>query len=225
MRGHRHYAHAVGKAAIHRLQVLVIEGLSQQHRGNRFNKLCIRDGAVLGFVGCNACLGVLEVFAAQAHHQVENRLAKQRVLLRAAVVESREFCRAGLFQLAGLDHKAVALGVEHGAHVSLGYRCNGAENALFAAARAGAIARHQGVVVGAHHEHVAKRRGLRVRRICAVKEAKILLRSIGQQVKETGAAFVLGVHFLGFGHHLECIVIAARCNAGCAALAQVAHKN
>ena len=54
VRGHGHNAHAVGQAAVHRLQVLVVEGFSQQHRGHGLNQLCVRDGAVLRFVFCNA---------------------------------------------------------------------------------------------------------------------------------------------------------------------------
>ena len=43
VRGHRHHAHAVGQASVHRLQVLVVEGLGQQHRGDGFHKLRIGD--------------------------------------------------------------------------------------------------------------------------------------------------------------------------------------
>ena len=59
VRGHRHHAHAVRQASIHRLQVLVIEGLGQQHRRDRFHQLRVGDRAVLRLVRCDARLGVL----------------------------------------------------------------------------------------------------------------------------------------------------------------------
>ena len=80
VRGHGHHAHAVGQAAIDGLQVLVVEGLGQQHRGDGLDQLRVGDGAVLGFVGRDARLGVGFVFAAQAHDQVRDGLAEQRVL-------------------------------------------------------------------------------------------------------------------------------------------------
>jgi hypothetical protein len=80
VRRHRHHAHAVRQPSIHRLQVLVVEGFGQQHRRNRFHKLRIGHRAVLGLVRRNAPLGVLHVFAAQAHHQVQDGLPQQRVL-------------------------------------------------------------------------------------------------------------------------------------------------
>ena len=47
VRGHGHHAHAVGQAAVDGLQVLVVEGLSEQDRGDGFDQLRIGDGAVL----------------------------------------------------------------------------------------------------------------------------------------------------------------------------------
>ena len=225
VRGHGHHAHAVGQAPVDGLQVLVVEGLGQQHRGNGFDELRVGDRAVLGLVGRDARLGVGIVFAAQAHDQVRDGLPQTRVLGRVALLESGQFCRAGLLQLAGLGHKAIALGVEDRAHVSLGHRSDGAQHALFAAARAGAVAGNQRVVVGAHHEHVAQRRGLRVRRIGAVIQAQVLLRGVGQQIEEVRAGLVLGVHLFGLLHHLQRLVVAAGRDAGRAAFAQIAHEN
>ena len=59
--------------------------------------------------------------------------------------------------------------------------------------------------------------------IGAVVEAEVLLRSVGQQVEEGRAGFVLGVHLFGLLHHLQRLVIAAGRDAGRAALAQVAE--
>ena len=112
VRGHGHHAHAVGQAAVDGLQVLVVEGLGEQHGGDGLDQLRVGDGAVLGFVRGDARLGVLYVFAAQAHDEVRNGLAEQRVLCRVRCLQRREFGDAGLFKLAGLGHEAVALGVD-----------------------------------------------------------------------------------------------------------------
>ena len=127
--------------------------------------------------------------------------------------------RAVFFKVAGFGNKAVALGVEDRAHIGLGDRGDGAQHALFAAAGAGAVAGNQRVVVGAHHEHVAQRGGLRVRRIGAVIEAQVLLRGVGQQIEEVRAGFVLGVYLFGLLHHLQRLVVAACRDAGRAAFA------
>ena len=152
-------------------------------------------------------------------------LAESGVLFGIGFLEGCEAGDAGLFQLAGLGHKAIRLGVVDGAHVSLGDRGDGAQYALFAAAGAGAVAGHQRVVVAAHHQHVAQRRGLGVGRVGGVEQAEVLLRGVGQQVKEGGAGFVLGVDFLGFLHHAERLVIAAGRDAGGAALAEIADED
>ena len=139
------------------------------------------------------------VFAAEAHDQVHDGLAEQRVLGRVALLERGEAGHAVLLELAGLGQEAVALGVEDGAHVGLGDRGDGAQHALFAAAGAGAVAGDQRVVVGADHQHVAQGRGLRVGRVGGVEEAEKLLRGVGQQIEEGGAGLVLGVDLFGLG--------------------------
>ena len=185
----------------------------------------VADGAVLGFVGGDARLGVGFVFAAQAENQMRDGLAKQFVLGLVARLEHGEPGDAALFQIAGLGQEAVALGVEDGAHISLGDGGDGAQNALFPAARAGAVAGDQRVVVGAHHEHIAQRGGLGVGGIGGVVEAEVLLRGVGQQIEEGGAGLVLGVDLLGLRNHFEGIVVAAGGDAGRAALAEIADKN
>ena len=140
-------------------------------------------------------------------------------------LERLEAGDAVLFKIAGLGYEAIGLGVVDGAHVGLGDRGDGAQHALFAAARAGAVAGDQRVVVAAHHEHVAQRCGLRVGRIRGVEKAEVLLRSVGQQVEEGGAGFVLGVDVFGLLHHLQRLVIAAGGDAGRAAFAQIADED
>ncbi len=61
--------------------------------------------------------------------------------------------------------------------------------------------------------------------MAALIEAEVLLRSVGQQVEEGGAGFVLGVDFFGLLHHLERLVVAAGGDAGRAALAEIADKD
>ena len=127
--------------------------------------------------------------------------------------------RADLLEFTGFGQEAVALGVEDGAHVSLGDRGDGAQNAFFSAARAGAVAGHQRVVGGANHEHVAQRGGLRVGRIGGVEESEKLLRCVGQQIEEAGSGHVLGVDFFSLRNHFEGVVVAAGGDAGGASLA------
>ena len=142
-------------------------------------------------------LGVGFVFAAQAENEMGDGLAEKIVLGLAARLENGETGDAALFQVAGLGQEAVALGVEDGAHVGLGDRGDGAQNALFSAAGAGAVAGDQRVVGGAHHQHIAQRGGLGVGGVGGVVEAEVLLRCVGQQIEEVGAGHVLGVDLLG----------------------------
>ena len=138
------------------------------------------------------------VFSAQAEDEMSDGLAEQGVFAGVLFFEGGEAGYAVLVEVAGLGNEAVALGVEDGAHVGLGYGGDGAEDGLFSAAGAGAVAGYESVVVGADHEHVAQRRGLGVGGVGGVEEAEILLRSVGEQVEEVGAGFVLGVDFFGF---------------------------
>ena len=115
--------------------------------------------------------------------------------------------------------------MEDGAHVGLGDGGDGAEDGLFAAAGAGAVAGDERVVVAADHQHVAQGGGLGVGRVGGVEEAEILLRGVGQQVEEGGAGFVLGVDLFGFLHHPEGVVIAAGGDAGRAAFAEIGDKD
>ena len=156
---------------------------------------------------------------------MRNGLAKQIVLSHVALFENGKLGNAGLLQFAGLGQEAVALGMEDGAHICLGDRGNRAQHALFAATRAGAVARYQRVVVGAHHQHVAQRSGLRVSRVGCVEQAKKLLRGIGQQIQEARAGLVFGIHLFGLCNHPQRVVIAAGRDAGRAALAQIADKD
>ena len=112
-----------------------------------------------------------------------------------------------------------------GAHVGLGDGGDGAEDGLFTAAGAGAVAGDQGVVVAADHEHVAQGRGLGVGRVGGVEQAEVLLRGVGKQVEEGGAGLVLGVDFFRLLDHPEGVVIAAGSDAGGAALAEIADKD
>ena len=112
-----------------------------------------------------------------------------------------------------------------GAHVGFRHCGNGAKNALFAAAGAGAVARDQRVVVGANHEQIAQRGRLRFRGIGRIEEAEILLRGIGQQIEESRASLVLGIYGFRLRDHAERIVIAAGGYAGSAALAQIGDED
>ena len=149
----------------------------------------VGDGAVLGFVGGDAGLVSVSSSPPRPEDQMGDGLAEQGVFGGVAGLERGQAGDAVLFELAGLGHEAVALGVEDGAHVGLGDGGDGAEDGLFAAAGAGAVAGYEGVVVGADHEHVAQGRGLGVGRVGGVEEAEVLLRGVGQQVEEARCRF------------------------------------
>ncbi len=138
---------------------------------------------------------------------------------------SASFCTPSLSSSFGLRPQPIGLRVVERTHVRFGDRRDGPQNALLAAAGARAVARHQRVVVPAHHQHVAQRGGLRVLRARVVVEAQVLLRRVGQQVQERGAGLVLRVDVLGFLHHLQRLVVAAGRDAGRAALAEVRHED
>ena len=212
----------LASAAVDRLQVLVVERLLPQDRGDARRRCPCRRSARAPAM---RRLGVLVVLAAEAHEQVRDGLAEQLVFLLAARLQLRELLFAGLLELVGLRAEAIGLRVIERPHVRLGHRGDRAQDALLAAARAGAVARDQRVVVPPHHQHVAQRRGLRILRPRVVVEAEILLRRVGQQVEERGAAFVLGVDLLGFLHHPQRLVLAAGRDARRAPLAEVRDED
>ena len=58
----------------------MVEGLGEQNGGEGFDQLRVGDGPVRFFVGGDAGLGVVVVFAAKAEDQVRDGLAKRCVL-------------------------------------------------------------------------------------------------------------------------------------------------
>src|SRR5206468_3767860 len=76
VRGHGHYAHAIGEASVDGLEALVIEGFSEQHSDDGFNKLRVGDGAVRLFVRGDAGPGVFSLFAAKGENEVRDGLAE-----------------------------------------------------------------------------------------------------------------------------------------------------
>ncbi len=77
VRGHGHHRHAVGQAAVDRLEVLVVERLLPHDGGDGVDDLVVGDRTVRR----DARLGVLVVLAAETHEQVRHGLAEQLVLL------------------------------------------------------------------------------------------------------------------------------------------------
>ena len=219
--GHGHDAHAVGEAAIDRLQVLVVEGLGEQDGGDGLDELGVGEEAVGSFVGGDAREGVGLVFAAQAEDEMRDGLTEQRVFGGAGRLEPGQLRCALVFELCGLGQEAVALGMEDGTHVGLGDGGDGAQDALFTAAGAGSVTGDKRVVVGAHHEHVAQRSGFGVGGVGGVEEAEVLLRGVGEQIEEAGAGHVLGIDLFGLRHHLKRVVVAASRDAGHATLAEI----
>ena len=221
VRRHRHHGHAVGEPAVDRLQILVIERLLPHHGRQRVDDVAIGDGSVLG----DSSFRVLLVFAAEAHQQMRDGQAQQVVLLLTAILERLQPLDADLVQFVGGCPQPIGFRVIQRPHVRLGDGRDRAQDALLAAAGAGAVARDERVVVLAHHQHVAQRRGLRILRPAVDVEAQVLLRRVRQQIEERGAGFVLRVHVLGFLHHPQRLMLAARGDAGGAALTEVRDED
>ena len=199
----------------------MVEGFLPHDGRNRSDDLLVGDGPMLG----KARLGILVVLPPESHEQLRDCLTEHRVLFRAPLLDRRQLLDAFLLQLIRLCAEPVGLRVEERPHVGFRDRRDGLEDALLAAARACAVSRYERVVVAAHHQHVAQRRGFGILRPRVVVEAEILLRGVGQQVEERGARFVLGVDLFGFLHHLQRLVFAAGRHAGRAPFAQVRHED
>jgi hypothetical protein len=106
----------------------VVEGLGEQDRGDGLDELGVGDGAVLGFVGGDAGLGVLYVFAAEAEDEVRDGLAEEGVFAGVAGLEAARRATPFFSSSPALADEAVALGVVDGAHVGLGDCGDGAED-------------------------------------------------------------------------------------------------
>ena len=161
----------------------MVERLLPHHGGQGVDDVLVGNGAVRG----DATFGVLVVFTTEPHQHVRDRLPEHVVLLLTPFLQGAQPLYAGLVQRRGRRAKTVGLRVIERPHVRLGHGRDGAKDALLAAARAGAVARNERVVVPAHHEHVSQGGGLRVLRPCVVVEAQVLLRRVGQEVEECGA--------------------------------------
>ena len=199
----------------------MIERLLAHDGRDRGDDLSIGDRAVRG----HPSLGVLIVLAAEPHEQVRHGLAQQVVLVLAALLDRGQLLLALLLQSVGFRAESIRLRVIKRPHVRFGDRRASPQDALLAAPGAGAVSRHERVVVAAHHEHVAQGCGLRILRTGVVVEAEILLRRIRQQIQEGRPALVLGVDFLGFLHHAQRIVLATRRDTGRASLAEIRHED
>ncbi len=161
VRGHGHHGHAVCKPAIDGLEIHVIERFLQQHGSNGVDEISVRDLAVRG----DARLGVLFVLAAQSHHQVGDGLAQQLVFFFVSGLEFSELLHAGLFEVARFGAEPLGFRVIERPHVRFRDGSDGPQHALLAAARARAVAGDQRIIVAPHHQQIAQRGGLGIRRV------------------------------------------------------------
>ena len=199
----------------------MIESILQHHGGNGVDEIAVGDLAMRG----DALLGVLFVLAPESHHQVSNRQTQELILLFVSGLEFGEFLQADFFEIARFAPQAIGFGMIQRPHVRFRDGCDGAQHALLAAARAGAVAGNQRVVVAPHHQQIAQGGGLGVLRVRIVVEAQIFLRSVRQEVQECGSGLMLGVDVLGLLHHAQRLVIAASGHARGASFAEVGNEN
>ena len=180
VRRHRHDRHAVGEPAVDRLEVLVVERLlPHDRRQSRRRCPCRRSD--------RARRSVAFVSLSSSPPRPISRWAtawRYRSYSSGSGFQLGELLNALTFQLVGLGAEPVGLRVEERAHVGFGHRRDGLEDAFLAAAGARAVARHQGVVVSAHHQHVAQRGGLGVLRPRVVVKAEVLLGVSGSRSRK-----------------------------------------
>src|SRR5208337_5657906 len=126
-----------------------------------------------------------------------------------------------LVELVCFGSQPVGFSVVQRPYVGLGGGSDGTQHLLLAAACAGAIAAHHGVVVVPDHQHVAQRRGLGILWPLIVVETQVFLRRIRQKIQEASASLVFRVHFLRFLYHLQRLVLAAGSHACSATFTEI----
>ncbi len=214
---HEHHGHAVGVTSVDGLQVLVIVGVLAQDRDETVHDLLIGDLAIVG----ETLVGVGVGLAAEAHDHVGDRALVEFVLGLVASLQGGEAFEPLLLHLICLGAKAVGLVMIERAHVGLGDRGDRAQDALFAATGAGAVAGDQGLVIAAHHEVVAQRGLAGIHGRLVVVEAEVFLGRVGEQAAEDLRGGKLGIQLLGLGGHPQGVVVAADLHALAAAFAEV----
>ena len=120
MRGHGHDGHPVGGTAIDGLQPFVIKGLGQHDLRDRVDNFAIGNRPMVRDAG----LGVLVIFATEAHQEVCHGLSKEFVLLRIPFPESSKLLRAQSLEFGSLGLQSVCLEVIDRTHERLGNRRN-----------------------------------------------------------------------------------------------------
>ena len=116
VRAHVHGAHAVGHAAIHGLEIAVVEGILTHHRHECIHDFLIGNLAMLR----EAMIGIGIILAAQAHNHVGNGAGKPFVLVLTPRLQSPELGQTVCFQLRGLVTQTRGFLVIHRPHIRLG---------------------------------------------------------------------------------------------------------
>ena len=123
----------------------------------------------------DAPVGIGVVLAAVAQDQVKHGASQPAVSPRIALGELLDSVRAVACQLSGELIEALRLRVVEPAHVCLGAGDDSAQNRLFSTSGAGAVARHQGLVVVDLHQMVVQHRRLGVDRRLRVIQPEVLV--------------------------------------------------
>ena len=221
VRRHRHDGLPVREPAVQRLQLLVVERLLPHDCGDGVDHLFVSDRPVGFQPRGRVRIGV----SAESHERMRDSPNQQCVLLRIVRRKPFQACRAVGFERGRLAAQPIRLGVEDRPEVRLGHSRDRPEDALLATAGTCAVARHERVVIPAHHHQVAQRGCFRIGRVRVVVEAEVLLRCVRQQVEECRAGLVVGIDFLGLLDHLQRLVVPARRHAGCASLAEIRNED
>ena len=116
VRAHVHGAHPVGHAAIHGLQVAVIEGVLPHHGHECIHDFLIGNLAMLR----EAMIGIGIILAAQAHHHVGNGAGKPFVLILTPRLQRLELGQTVGFQLRSFFTQTRGFLVIHRPHIGLG---------------------------------------------------------------------------------------------------------
>ena len=140
-------------------------------------------------------------------------------------MSASQFGQAFFLQPIGFGAEPVGLLMVKRPHVGFRHGSGRAQDALFAATGAGAVARDQRFVVAPHHQVIAESGFARVLRRGVVVEAEELLRRVREQTGKDLRGGEMRIQVLRLRRHAQGIVVAANLDAFAAAFAEVGDED